>query len=286
MRYFLTTIISVLLIGCSGGAVEKRPVIAVSIAPLEWIAGNLVDSTLAVAVVVPAGSSPETYEPTVRQIEQLSSASAYFSIGLLDFEHALQQRITDLGGNTKFVELSADMDIMAGDCGHNYSDHSGEHTHGVDPHIWLSPTMVKSMIAKVADAICLLNINPRDAVMRKADSLTRLVDSLDSYIKASLAGKEHIFAIVHPSLSYFARDYGLTQKAIEVEGKEPSALIIKQLVDTLKKHNIHKIFYGIQNSDASAAVIAAEIGATLVPYDPLQGDWLSGMYKITNELCN
>ena len=40
-----------------------------------------------------------------------------------------------------------------------------------------------------------------------------------------------MFVIYHPALTYFARDYGLQQIAIEDEGKEPSARHLARLIE-------------------------------------------------------
>lgn len=287
MRLLLIFMAAAIFSCAESDTADKKPTVMVSIAPIEWIASNLLDSTVNISVMVPAGSSPETYEPTVKQIQILSDATVYFSIGLMDFEEALYSRIEDIANGVVFVELADGLDIVAGDCGHRHSHHSdADGEHGVDPHIWLSPKMMRSMVDKVALVVCDLQLNPAQAVMRRADSLKQLIDSLDSDIRLSVGDKNIKFAIVHPSLSYFARDYGMTQISIEVDGKEPSALVIKQLVDTLKANNISQILYGVQNSDASARVIAAEIGGRLTPYDPLEREWLQGMRNITTTLCN
>lgn len=285
-KYVIGILCAVVLGGCVGGMRDDRQTVVVSIAPIGWIASSLLDSTVAVSVLVPAGSSPETYEPTVRQVEQLTRASIYLSVGLLDFEHELQGRLSSVAPQLTCVSLADGMDIMEGECSHHLDDSVG-HAHGVDPHVWLSPKMMRTMIGKAAELLASKKLNPREEIMARADSLIALVDSLDGYITSRTASsRDRTFAIVHPSLSYFARDYGLSQIAVEVDGKDPSALTIKCLVDTLRAHNIRKIFYSVQNSSTSAEVIAAEIGGHLSQYDPLNGDWLQGMINITNEICD
>lgn len=285
-KYAIGILCAVILGSCVGGGRDGRQTVVVSIAPIGWIASSLLDSTVAVSVLVPAGSSPETYEPTVRQVEQLTRASIYLSVGLLDFEHELQGRLSSVAPQLTCVSLADGMDIMEGECSHHQEDGVG-HGHGVDPHVWLSPKMMRAMVAKVAELLASKKLNPRELIMSRADSLITLIDSLDGYISSRTASlKDRTFAIVHPSLSYFARDYGLRQIAVEIDGKDPSAMTIRGLVDTLRAHDIRQIFYSVQNSATSAEVIAAEIGGRLSEYDPLNGEWLQGMINITDEICD
>jgi len=96
--------------------------------------------------------------------------------------------------------------------------------------------------------------------------------------------KVNSFAIVHPSLTYFARDYDMEQIAIERDGKEPSAATLKSLIDDLKAKKCGTILYSRQNPMTVANHIATEIGAKTVEYDPVQYQWIDGMKSIVETL--
>lgn len=256
------------------GCVERAPRVryAVSIAPLAWVVEGLTGEKP--TVVVPPGTSPESYEPTARQIEALAGAELFFSIGLIDFEQRLETRLKEAAPEVAFLKLADSLELMDGVCGHG-------HHHGNDPHVWLSPTQMRRIVGLVANRINTPQIEAR------RDSLYTIIDALDAQIAKNLVGVSDL-AIVHPSLGYFCADYGLTQHAVEVEGKEPSGVRVRALVDTLQARGLRTIFYSIQDPDRAARVIAAELkgSMTLTPFDPVAQDWPENLKKLSQALCN
>jgi zinc transport system substrate-binding protein len=83
--------------------------------------------------------------------------------------------------------------------------------------------------------------------------------------------------VFHPSWGYFARQYGLTQIPIEIQGKEPNPRGLSQIITQGRDLGIKVIFVQPQFSEKSAAVIATEIGATTAELDPLAEDWAATM---------
>ncbi|HIE30920.1 MAG TPA: zinc ABC transporter substrate-binding protein, partial [Methanosarcinales archaeon] len=83
---------------------------------------------------------------------------------------------------------------------------------------------------------------------------------------------------------YFARDYGLEQIPIEVEGKEPSASDLMRLVEAAKADNITVVFAAPQFNPESARVIAEEIGGTVVSIDPLAEGYVANMRAVSETL--
>lgn len=279
MRRYFIVFASLVLAFCSCGRVNSgdKPQIVVSIEPLKWLVSSMVDSSVGVLVLVPPSTSPETYEPTVRQIEALSNADLYFSVGLLDFEQELSKRISTVAPTTTYVNLSDGIELMAGSCSH--TEHSG-HSHGVDPHIWLSPKLMKRMA--VSAGAVLAEKGLLDST--RYNSTLSVIDSVDSCIRAIFAegSSKKSFAIVHPSLSYFAADYQLTQLELEVDGKEPSAAQITSMVERMREGDITTIFYSRGTTDAIAKVVANEIGASLSEYDPLAHSWGDELIRVSS----
>lgn len=274
---------SLFLVACGGSPKQSNEVIYVSIAPLEYVVRQIADSGTQVKVLVPETTSPESYEPTVQQIKGLADARAYISTGLIDFEQALATKIQDIAPNTVMVDLSENVDVLEGHCGHE----AGEgHEHGIDPHTWLSPKIVKGMGARMAELLTEFKPDSAAVYTARAEQFGRRVDSLDSYIREAVAGaKRNGFAIGHTSLTYFADDYGLIQIAVEEEGKEPSVRKMKLLVDSLQGLGIKAVFYQRQTSDAAARTVAAELPrGRAVEFDPLAPDWMGNMYRLADSL--
>jgi zinc transport system substrate-binding protein len=79
--------------------------------------------------------------------------------------------------------------------------------------------------------------------------------------------------VFHPSWGYFARDYGLHQVPVEIEGKTPKPAQLKRLIEHARKRDIRLIFVQPQFSRKSAELIARAIGARIIEADPLAADW-------------
>ena len=159
-----------------------------------------------------------------------------------------------------------------------------DHDHGIlDPHIWLSPRLVKIMAGNICRG--LVEIDPAGEAEYEANlaAFEDELNSLDRSIAAALAPlpkDKRTFMVFHPSWGYFARDYALQQVPIESEGKEPSAADLERIISTGRQLHIPVVFVQPQFSERSAKVIASEMGAKVVPLDPLAADWAENMRRV------
>lgn len=282
----LIPILSLFLIACSSTPKSDSEVIYVSIAPLKYVVEQIADSGARIEVLVPETSSPESFEPTIQQIRDLTRASMYVTTGLLDFERALAVKIPEIAPQTSVVNLSEGIEVLEGSCSHDHSTDNAHAGHGVDPHIWLSPRLVAGMGEQIAAQLGALHPQSKAVYAERAALLTQRIDSLDNHIQQQLQGSQRrAFAIGHTSLSYFARDYGLEQIAIEVDGKEPSVKAMKTLIDTLQGRGVRTVLYQLQTSDAAARTIARELpGGRAVVFDPMSEAWMANMYRLADTL--
>jgi len=91
----------------------------------------------------------------------------------------------------------------------------------------------------------------------------------------SLFEGSRTFMIYHPNLAYLARDYGLTEIAVENEGKEPSPSQLISLIDAAKRENIKMILVQREYDPRNARAVADETGARVEIIDPLSADWFA-----------
>ena len=90
------------------------------------------------------------------------------------------------------------------------------------------------------------------------------------------------FIVYHPALTYYARDYGIRQEAVETDGKEPSAKRLAELIRMAREEGIHKIFYQKQFPVSVVETIARDIDARAVEFDPLREDVIANIDSITD----
>lgn len=311
------------LCSCAQPAQPEEETLYVSILPLKSIVGGIVGDDFDVRVLVPAGASPETFEPTPRQFVDLNRARLIFNVGLIDFETTLLGKIE---ARDKVVDLSRGIDLIAGSCSHAHGKvaradephaaamseeqqtagshaaampgerqlagrhaatpapqaHGHSHAHGIDPHIWTSPRALQHMTANAYEAIHALW---PDSV-KYTENHARLQEQLAA-LDARTAGKiaasgVRYFIIYHPALTYYARDYGLQQVAIEDDGKEPSARALARLIEQARRDGVRRIFYQSQFPASAVEVIARDIEAQSVAIDPLKEDVIANIDSLTD----
>lgn len=285
---FFLILISLSIIGCNPQKSKdkyKKVTISVSILPQKYLIDRLTDSTIEVNVMVPPGTSPEMYEPSPVQMKGVSTSAVYFAVGPLEFESTILPKIKELNPNILFVDLSKGINLIEG---HNHRAIMGEDEHHTcyDPHIWTSTLEFKQMAIKTCKELCDLfparkpqfeaNLGKLEVDFNRLDSLLRrIVESADT----------KKFLIYHPALSYFSREYGLTQIAIEADGKNPSANQLAGLVRLAKSENLKYVLIQSQFDSRNAEILANELGGDVLSIDPLGYDWLGNMYDLSNKLA-
>lgn len=260
-----------------------KKVISVSIYPqkyfIEQIAGNDVD----VNVIIPPGANPATYEPSPGQMKNLGDSEAYLKIGHLVFEKVWMPKMSSVNPDMKIFDQSEPINVISSK-GHSHGNH--QHSAGTDPHIWMSPKLVKKQIKVVRDMLQTLYPENENSYKENYSAFLHRLDSLDTYMEDKFEPlDDRAFIIFHPALSYLARDYNLEQISIETEGKEPSPSKMEKLMQKAEKHNINTVFIQEQFSTDKAKALAREINAKVVVINPLNYDWSSEMRAITDKLC-
>ena len=266
------------LSACSPQTASQEKTLYVSILPIRSLVKEIVGEDFRIEVLVPPGASPETFEPTPRQFIGLNEAQLVFNVGLLEFETALLDKIED---RTKIVDLSRGIVRIEGSCAHAGRNGS-DHAHGVDPHVWTSPRALQRMAENAYEAI---HARWPDSAKyttnhaRLQEELRQL--DLRTAEKIARSGIRY-FIIYHPALTYYARDYGLRQEAVEADGKEPSAKRLTALIRQARKDGIGRILYQSQFPVSVVETIARDIGAECTEIDPLREDAIANIDSITD----
>ncbi len=271
-------IIKIMRVNKSGK--HDKPVVIVSILPQKTFVQKIAGDDFHVQVLVPHGASPETYTLLPSQLKDISHADVWFKIGYIGFEMAWKDNVAELNKNMVMTDLSEGLDLIAGDI----IDH-GDHVHidGVDPHTWLSPALVKQMSENITKVLS--SINPSKAAEYKTSFLkfAEEIDRLDSDLRKIFENhRGKSFVTFHPSLSYFAREYGLNQYALESDGKEPSPQHMARVVEFAKKENIGVIYIQSEFDRSHARVFAKEIKGKTIEVRPLSTEWEENLREMAN----
>ena len=272
-NYFRILLLAALVatVGCTEQKREASNTIFVSIAPLKPIVEGIVGDDFTVSVIVPQGAAPETFEPTPKQLSEIENAKFIFSVGLLDFEKNLVQRISKSG---QIVELYKGVELMQGTCSHG-------HKHGVDPHIWCSPKSLGTMADNAYKAISADMPDSLHYAENYNKLCVKVLELEEEVAEVFHSGKQSAFIIYHPALTYLARDYDLKQIAIEEHGKEPSVRRIGEIIEYARKEGIKRVLYQSELPASSVEAICKDSGTQAVEINPLAEDIFANIRTIT-----
>jgi zinc transport system substrate-binding protein len=264
-----------------------KPLVFVSILPQQYfvqkIAGDLVD----VAVMVEPGASPHAYEPKPFQMTQLSHAQAYFSIGI-EFENVWLPRFASLAPHMHIIHTDTLITKIAGhdECNeqHDQSIHDADEHEGLDPHIWLSPQLVQQQ----AQTICrgLIQMDSAHAQIYTTNcalflkEIAAVQDTLHTLLKPGTT-----FMVFHPAWAYFAREFGLNQLSVEINGQEPSPRELSNILKQAQQQHITTIFVQPQFSQQSAGVIAHQLKGRVVVANDLAANWSQNLISVAKAIA-
>lgn len=257
---------------------ERKPVITVSIEPQRWLLERIVGDRMKVRTLMARGGNPESYEPSFSHLADMESSYCYMMMGNLAFEHAIIDRISANLPNLPIVNNSDSITLIVDDPGHD---------HGVDPHVWSSAANARIIAANMLREVIRLDQDGERIYRRNYRQLVQTIDSVDSvcaHILAPLRGST--FIVWHPSLSYFARDYGLRQLSVGSEGKDHSVLNTR---DVLRRIGDERASVFLVQQDVDATKAAAVVGGVddlrVETINPLNYDWSSELLHIANAIA-
>lgn len=276
LTLFLSLILcssSLFISGCATSQSKKKDSskiqIAVSIVPESTFVEAVGKDHVEVTTMIPPGSSPETYEPTPKQMTEFSKSDLFFSIGM---PLEKNQLIPNLNTKTKVVSLDKAVQKQ-------YPDLKlGEER---DPHIWLSPKRVIVMIDTIVEELSKIDPQNTAFYQKNGDSYKDQINAVDLKIQKSLLPvKNRKIIVFHPAFGYLADDYQLEMYALEEEGKESTPEHLRQMIDLAKKEHIKVIFYQAETDSNQSKAFAEELGGKTVQLEPLAKDYIGNLEKM------
>lgn len=282
-RHFFLTAMILLLGGWSGcnmrsDNTDAKPLVSVSILPLQYFVDRLSGEALEVNVMVPPGASHASYSPTTMQLQKLSQSGIYYMVGQLGYERTFIQRLRELNPDMKLIKLTDHTRLIRGE-----EVMHGDHVHegGIDPHIWMSPLVMMDLLPLMGESIKEMYPELEEEVDKQMAEVMQEVKGVhEAFLKLSDSLTEKRFLIFHPALTYLARDYGFEQVSVEHGGKEPGPALLSQLIRRARAETIPIIFIQEEYDIRNARLISEETGARLVQINPMAYDWIENMYHL------
>ena len=239
--------------------------IVASFYPLYFLSEQIAGDKADVVNITPAGAEPHDYEPTAQDIAQIENSKLLVldGTGLEAWGNSIKQNLNPK--NTTVLTVGdgiINQKVME----------DGQNV--IDPHIWLSPPLVKQITDKITQA--LMQIDPANSnyYQNNENSLKAKLDDLDAQYKQGLSNcAEKNIITSHAAFGYLATTYRLNQVPIAglSPDAEPSPQQLADITKFAKANNVKYIFFESLVSPKLSDTIANEIGAKTLVLNPIEG---------------
>lgn len=258
--------------------------VSVSIEPQRWLLEQIGGDRIKAVSFMPGEANPENFDPPMSALKTASESAIYMQIGRLPWEADLIKKITASNPELKVIDTSEGIDPLYGTHGHS---HAHSHVEEIDPHIWTSVKNASIMASNMYKALTEYDSRNADYYTERFNRLSNRLDSIDRAFNLRLepfAGQS--FLVWHPSLSYFARDYGLKQIAIGMENKETTPIGMKRQIENAMATEPIVFFVQPQMDGNSSESILKQLNTKKRLINPQAYDLLSELEQITDALTS
>lgn len=262
-------------------SLSAEPHVLVSVAPHKFFVEQVADGTVTVDLMVPAGASAHTFEPTPKQMLSASQAEIWFTVGE-GFEARAVRALKAHSPGMKIVDMRKGVDMITAD------PHNGGCrccvASGQDLHIWLSARQAKIQAKTIAEALSEQYPQYKERYQAALARFIERLDALDKKLTAELAPlQRRVVMVSHPAYAYFCRDYNLGQLSIEFEGKDPTPYQLTTILDKARNLGIKRVYVQPQYSSKGAKLFAYELKAEVITLDPYAEDFIKSMEEIGSQ---
>ncbi len=236
----------------------EENIIYTSFYPIYDFTKRIVKDKFSVINLTPYGAEPHDYEPTARNVVEMTKAKALFmnGLGLESYASSLPKDFE----NKTYVVTKNIKTISIGNT--------------IDPHVWLSlPNAIQEMktILEIVQ-----DIDPDNASYYQnnyEEEEKKFLDLKEEYSTKMANLSNRYLVVSHAAFGYLCQDYDLVQ--VSVNGlspdQEPTAKDMEMILSAVKEYHISTIFYEELVSDEISKKIAEETGAKTEMLSPLEG---------------
>ena len=253
----------------SAGDLGKLHVSA-TIFPLYDIAQQVGRDLVDVSLVLPAGASPHTFDPSPRTVKDIAKSTMVLAIG-----HGIDAWVSDLAKNAGDIPVyTVDKGITLREFDASNGDEHDEHEEGVDPHYWLSPVHAMQIANNMVELFAALDPANTRTYQANAREFRQQIEASLLTWRREIAKIEHPEIITfHDAFSYFAEDVGVTiVTTIEpFAGQEATAQYLSQVTRIIASTGVSALFLEPQLVSRNIEAFARDNNLQLGTLDPIGG---------------
>lgn len=244
---------------------SSRPIVYTSIYPLYDFTKKIGGNKVTVINLAPLGSEPHSYEPSSKQIADLSKAALFLYHGAGMEPYLDKLRTTLQGTPLIMIEASRGISLIT------HHEEDGHHHGQTDPHTWLSPVCARQLCQNILQALIQVDPANQSYYHENYQTLEKQLVELDQEYRQALADCQNKELVVtHEAFGYLCREYGLTQTAVmglNAEA-EPTPGTLREVIDFVRSRKINYIFFEALYSPKVADTISRETDAKVLVLDP------------------
>ncbi|MCL2347802.1 MAG: zinc ABC transporter substrate-binding protein [Planctomycetaceae bacterium] len=267
---------------------DKLPVM-VGVEPQAFFVERIGGDRVSVEVLVPSGKEPETYTPSPDQIKKLARCKVFFRVGFVA-EESLLSRLKTIAPKLLVIDTRQSLSLRQQEShqhDHDYlnantSSGAGCSDDGIDPHVWVSPALVKLQAKTILDALISLDKAGEKEYRTNYNQWIADLDEIQRQLHEQLdpfRGKA--IYVYHPTYGYFCDEFGLVQKAVEIEGKSPTPKILADWIKDIKDEKVKYLIVQPEFNSSVSEKIHETTGTKLLPHSTLDRDYFGMLKKLT-----
>lgn len=287
----LIMVIMVVSASCSNQKVDDDKItIVTTLFPQYDFAKQIVGDKCEVILLLPPGTDSHSYEPTPRDIINISEADMFIYTG--DIMEAWAQTILDAVDNEdlKVVDVSKDIELLeTGEVLHEHNhneefeedehEHSHEHSHeheesedgfghshshDIDPHFFTSPHNAMIMMNTILKEVVELDGDNEDYYVKNYETYLKELEAVDERLHEICESAENktLYFGGKFAMLYFVNDYHLSYVSPFASCAHESEADPKSIVDIIEcmnEHDAKAVFYEELADPKVAKIIAEEV---------------------------
>jgi zinc transport system substrate-binding protein len=260
-------LVGLLLSGCEGTDEGGLTVVA-ALYPLAWAAENVGGEGVEVIDLTPPGVEAHDATLTAEQRADVERAEAVLLLRVEGFQPEIEQAAGDRSEGV--------FEVLG----------TGPQPAGVpsdDPHVWLDPVRMASIVEEVADALEAVDGSGGDGYRSRAAGLVADLESLHEDAAQALTGCRYDTLIVtHDAFGYLAARYGFEQLGLTglTPEAEPSRERLQAAGEAVRLGRAGTVFYELTDEGERAGrQVAEDLGVPALPLSTLESAPEEGDYR-------
>lgn len=241
-----------------------KPVVVTALRPLAEAAERVGGDSIVVVNLTPVGESPEDLELTDRQRAEIVDADLAIVMG-----NGFQRDAERAASSRKEATLAV-LDELG------LPDRPDASAGPPDPHVWLDPRIMGSIVTMIGDAIADLVPKEASAIHGRAEKVVEEDVRIDAQLEQGLEScSRTVIATQHEAFGWFAARYGFTTVAFD--GTDPDAdpapdeARLAAIAPMLDDGSIFTLFVETLSPTSWLEVVAEEHGLDVAVLNPYEG---------------